>query len=46
MTTYDATYPFCPDSLLHHASSMAGGEKTLSGVISDVAKERPLQAGQ
>ncbi len=42
MTTYDAT-SFCPDSA-STASSMAGGEKTLSGVINyDVAKERPFK---
>ncbi|MGI6234867.1 MAG: alkaline phosphatase [Christensenellales bacterium] len=39
MTTYDAT-SFCPDSA-STASSMAAGEKTLSGVINyDVTKER------
>jgi alkaline phosphatase len=42
MTTYDST-SFCPDSA-STASSMAAGEKTLSGVINyDVNKERPFK---
>lgn len=42
MTTYDAT-SFNPDSA-STASSMAAGEKTLSGVINyDVNKERPFK---
>ncbi len=42
MTTYDAS-SFCPDSA-STASSMAAGEKTLSGVINyDVNKERPFK---
>lgn len=42
MTTYDST-SFCPDSA-STASSMASGEKTLSGVINyDVNKERQFK---
>ena len=42
MTTYDAT-SFCPDSA-STASSMAGGQKTLSGVINyDVNKEKTFK---
>ncbi len=42
MTTYDST-SFCPDSA-STASSMASGEKTLSGVINyDVNKENPFK---
>ncbi|MDO5022632.1 MAG: alkaline phosphatase [Eubacteriales bacterium] len=42
MTTYDSS-SFCPDSA-STASSMASGEKTLSGVINyDVNKENPFK---